>query len=340
MLEWPWRAVLMTKASANAFHRSVLGLDDPLENLAATIQTAGIAVLVLLGVTGICHRRVPKYVQYPVALLILGIAWRSDWRNIGTGFPLLAFGAVLLLSLTQGQKSAFPVLWAVFGLGLLAKMGINCRIWHYGYVLAMPTATGLVFILLKRLPDLVERYGFNARLLRVILAGLIGLGTLQLWLDSWQIYRAKTFAFESGSDRMFTFPPQQNARGEVIARTVEWLKQNTSPQSTLAAFPQGVMLNYLSRRANPTPYLTWIVTEYNTFGEEPMLGSLKAHPPDYIALVHTDTSEYGPRFFGQPGYGADTARWIVSHYRPVFLAGNEPFRGEQFGIRVLQYNGR
>jgi len=314
-------------------------LDDPIENLAATIQAAGMGVLVCLGIAACCHRRVPLLVQCGVGVVLAGLAWRFDWREIGRGFPLLSLLMILTLILGNGKR-LFPLLWALFGLGLLAKMGINCRIWHYGYVLAMPAATGLILFLLKTVPDLTEPRGINGTKLRILIAGALCIGVGQLWNDSWQIYRAKTFSFGDGPNRMLTFPPQLNPRVEAIRLTVDWIKTNTSPSSTLAAFPQGVILNFLSQRANPTPYLTWIVTEYNTFGQARMLGSLQKHPPDYIALVHTDTSEYGPRFFGQPGYGLETAQWIVANYKPVFLAGCAPFQGDQFGIRLLKYSGQ
>ncbi len=336
VLAWPWTALLLTGASGNAFHRAGLGLDDPLEHLAATIQAAGLGVLLILLAIALCHRRVPKALQISAGFLLMGLAWRCDWRESGLGLPLFSLIAIPLLLLEGRGKLSFPVVWAVFGLGLLAKMGINCRIYHYGYVLAMPAALGLIFFLLKTLPDLVERYGIDGRFLRAMLAGIICVGTIRLGRDSWEIYSAKTYVFGSGGDRMLTFPPQANARAEPLQLSVDWLKKNTPAQATLAAFPQGVILNYLARRPNPTPYLTWIMTEYNSFGEHLMLGALQEHAPDFIALVHTDTSEYGPRFFGQPGYAVETMRWIQSNYRPVFLAGSEPFRSNRFGIKLLK----
>jgi hypothetical protein len=335
ILAWPWTALLSTNAAANSFHRAGLGLDDPMENLAATVQAAGMGVALVLLLSALCHRRVPKILQLGTGLLLMGLAWKCDWRDSGCGLPLFSLIVIAVL-LVEGRHRIFPVIWALFGLGLLAKMGINCRIWHYGYVLAMPAALSLIFFLLKTLPDLVERHGINGKLLKGLLAGMICVGTLQLWGDSWEIYKAKTYPFGSGADTMLTFPPQANPRAEAIQLSVEWLKKNTPPQATLAAFPQGVILNYLARRPNPTPYLTWIVTEYKTFGEAMMLGSLKEHAPDYIALVHTDTSEYGPQFFGQPGYAAETMRWIGANYRPVFLVGSEPFKTGQFGVKLLK----
>jgi hypothetical protein len=66
-----------------------------------------------------------------------------------------------------------------------------------------------------------------------------------------------------------------------------------------------------------------------------ILSAIQAHPPDYIALVHNDTSEFGFRFFGQD-YGQRLFAWIDSHYREVASAGARPFVGEKFGIVLLR----
>ena len=336
VLIWPWKALLFSGASSNAFHRAILGLDDPWENAAATIQAAGLGGILVLLLLVLCHRRVPKIIQIGAGILSLWLAWRCDWRDSGRALPLFSLVVIGVLGaqrLSGRAGSLFPLVWAVFGLGFLAKMGINCRIWHYGYVLAMPASLGLIFFLLKTLPDFAELHGFDGKRLRILLAALISVGTLQLGTDSWENYRVKTRPFGSGSDLMFT---GDFAQAEAIGLSVDWLRRNTPPEATLVALPQGVILNYLARRPNPTPYLTWIVTEYNTFGEARLLGTLQAKAPDYIALVHTDTSEYGFRFFGQPGYAEATMRWIGANYRPIFLAGHEPFTGRQFGIRLLK----
>ncbi|HEY0780822.1 MAG TPA: hypothetical protein VGE98_00090, partial [Thermoanaerobaculia bacterium] len=62
--------------------------------------------------------------------------------------------------------------------------------------------------------------------------------------------------------------------------------------------------------------------------------ALAAHPPDAIALVHKDTSEYGARFFGRD-YAQRLAAWIDEKYQPLALAGAPPFTGRRFGIQLL-----
>jgi hypothetical protein len=97
------------------------------------------------------------------------------------------------------------------------------------------------------------------------------------------------------------------------------------------------MLNYLSRRVSPVPYTDFMPTEFAIFGEDAILDSFRANPPDYIALVHKDTSEFGYQFFGRD-YGQQVYAWIEENYRPAALIGDMPLQDARFGILFLQRN--
>ena len=71
------------------------------------------------------------------------------------------------------------------------------------------------------------------------------------------------------------------------------------------------------------------------FGEERIVASFQKHPPDYIALVHKDTAEYGFPLFGRD-YGRQLFEWLANHYQPVHLIGAPPLRDQRFGILLLQ----
>lgn len=108
---------------------------------------------------------------------------------------------------------------------------------------------------------------------------------------------------------------------------------------TLAVLPEGVMLNFLLRRANPTPYTNFMPTEVVFFGETGMAEAFKALPPDWIMLVHKDTSEFGFRFFGQD-YGQALFAWIMEAYRPVVVVGAIPLQSHRHGILLLSRKDR
>lgn len=69
-----------------------------------------------------------------------------------------------------------------------------------------------------------------------------------------------------------------------------------------------------------------------------MIEALNDSPPDFIFLVHKDTSEFGEKFFGRD-YGRDLNAWIEERYveelLPMLDLGSEPFRDNRFGIRLL-----
>ena len=96
------------------------------------------------------------------------------------------------------------------------------------------------------------------------------------------------------------------------------------------------MLNYQARRVNSTGYINLMPPELQMFGEEEIVRSFAARPPDYVLLVHKNTDEYGIRFFGSNGYGERIMQWVLDHYTPVRTLGAEPLCDDRFGVKVLQ----
>ena len=109
----------------------------------------------------------------------------------------------------------------------------------------------------------------------------------------------------------------------------------TPADSSLLVLPEGIMLNYLTRRPNPTPYHTFMPPELAIFGEKEVLESFQQHPPDYVVLIHKDTVEYGVGFFGQDArYGQRLRQWVDRNYVRVLRILNEPLHNESFGIEL------
>ena len=99
------------------------------------------------------------------------------------------------------------------------------------------------------------------------------------------------------------------------------------------------MINFLSARRNPSPYVNFMPPEVILFGEEKILDSLRAEPPDFAMVVHRDSSRsYGLRFFGRD-FGRRIFAWIESEYCPVSSIGAPPLQDERFGIVLLKRCG-
>jgi hypothetical protein len=270
-------------------------------------------------------------------------AWWREFQGAGRSLPLLMLGAVALLvwkqrvELWQGKLAdVFPLLWSVFALGMLAKMGLHSHLWHYGVFLAMPAFLAAVFMGLWWLPRHWPRLagcagGFRAPLLAFLIFGLV-----RLFIQSELYYVDKTQPLGSPPDQLLVTRGKEDPRTEPVKAALAWIETNLRPDQTLGVLPEGAMLNYLTRRRNPTPYLVFMA-EMDAFGEAAMLAAYRRTPPDFIALVHRDTDEYGEGWWGErQGFGRDVMAWVRAAYEPVHLIGAPPFTTDEFGIQFLR----
>ena len=301
--------------------------------------------------TGLGAKRTTQMV---LIIPLLAAAGWFNWLDCGASLPLLGLAACVLLvrEVTRGQWQAkrngsaachpssvtFPLLWSVFGLVLLAKLGLFSRIWHYGFALAMPAAITAIYLLFWLLPVLLEKkYDVDPRPFRIAVWLVLMIGFVILVHDSESWYTTKTLAVGRGGDRMIAFGPQLNPTGAGVQLALEWIEQNVPRDGTLAVLPEGTTINYLSRRVNPTPCLDWTPTVLTAFGQAGTTAAFEKNPPDYIFLVERDMSEFGVGYFGgSPGYGQDVMQWIGKNYEPVYQIGAQPLRSGLFGIEILK----
>ena len=192
---------------------------------------------------------------------LLAAASAFDWSDCGRSLPVLDLIFVFLLCrnyrrLAQTGPAAFLIIWGIFALFLTAKLGLFCRVWHYGFILAMPAFASALALLLWLLPQLLERkFGVNVRLFRMTFASVLLLGFVHLFVQSQKIYRNKSITLGAGGDKIFVPIAGPNPAGEALQSALPWLEQHAPPGATLAVLPEGVMINYLTRRTNPTRYL-------------------------------------------------------------------------------------
>ncbi|MGA2029268.1 MAG: hypothetical protein ABSG87_04245 [Verrucomicrobiota bacterium] len=338
---WP----LFHSVEKNQFYLWCLGLDTPAWHL-RQMTTHFLFVALAVALYPVLFRRAKQVkwmVQLALTALLVAAAFKFNWLDAGASLPLLAMSLCLLLfmnykKLSLERETTFPLLWSVFSLLLLAKLGLFSRVWHYGFALAMPAAVGAIYLLLWLLPRLLEKkYDVDPRPFRlaVWMALMVGFGILFHQSASW--YALKKLPVGQGGDEIIAFDPRINPSGEGIKEALAWIDKNVPRKGTLAILPEGTTINYLSRRVNPTPCLDWTPTVLSVFGQTNMTATFEKNPPDYILLVERDTSEFGVGYFGHyPGYGTDLMRWIEKNYQPVQLIGNEPLQNGLFGIKILK----
>ena len=348
-----WLPLLTTRAAQNSYYRWCLGLDHPAAKLLAMLQYFGGSVLLvaLLALFARCFQRrnLPAVIGLGGALTVLLFAGvsRFHWLECGIALlPATLLGCVFIgrrwwetRHSAEGESLVFPLLWSVFALFLLAKLGLNTRFAHYGFYLAMPATLFMVFLIIRLLPCELERFQVHPVAFRVLATVFIAVGLARLVGEANRCYRAKNFTVGEGADRIISYDPKVDATGYAMQYTVSWLQKNTLPTDTLAVLPEGALINFLTRRTNPTPFLCLTPSEIAAYGEKNILAAFARALPDYILLIHRDSREYGVKYFGlEPGYGYDIMQWILANYSTVWLIGHEPLQTNRFGIKLLKRN--
>jgi hypothetical protein len=291
----------------------------------------------------------PSWVVWPLLvspLLVLAIV--LNWGDCGRSLPLLGLSACVLLGLNYRkaateQAALFPLLWNVFGLALLAKLGFFTRISHYGFALAMPAFAGAVYLFVWLLPMLLEqRYQVRFHLFRATAGLVLMTGFVHLFLRSEFYYLQKNVPVGRDGDKIMAYGPTVDPFHGNVEVALAWMEKNVPPEATLAVLPEGAMINYLSRHVNPSPCLVWVPPVMAVFGQTNMTAAFEKNSPGYILIIARNTSEFGVGYFGYyPRYGTELMQWIEDHYDRVYPAadstGKSPSGNQSFSeLQILK----
>ncbi len=346
-----WVVAVRSDLTALPFFREGTGMDHPLANLGKMIAMSGVYAVFLLPAAGLgfAIRRGHKYrllVAAVVLVLAAVVLWQVrrhiSWSAMARPFPLLivlTLVAVVIAFLphrhdpTARRRFTRQVSLLTFALLMLAKMILNTHIMHYGFVLAMPAAVLLAVAACDWVPGFIDRRGGNGWVFAAVAVAMFavagfGYGRLQ---SKW--IAIKRHPIGSQRDRFLA-----DDRAMLVGMLTSRIALQLPLDRTLAVLPEGCMINYLTRRRNSTPYIHLMPVEVKLFGEKPILAAFQARPPDMIALVDKDTSEFGFRYFGRD-YAKQLGDWIAAHYQRTLLLGHAPFEGKGFGIALLVRKG-
>lgn len=262
-----------------------------------------------------------------------------QWENVFRPLPIV----LLIVGVTLGMKCVrrrdrdrddphlmVRLTMVTFAFVLLGKMFLYARVFNTGFGLAMPATLILVIALVGWAPSFLTSVGgyggfFRAAGLLVVLVAMVAhLRMTGFWMSQ------KTHPVSERGDAFLA-----DARGLFVNAVLQEVAQRVGVHETIAVLPGGVMLNYLARRANPTPYFEFDPLPLTAFNEARILASFQLHPPDYVILTHFDAWESGVRFFGRD-FGQQLYSWIQGHYREVKLIGAPPLQDERFGILLMQ----
>lgn len=352
-----YKSIFMGALVNNIFYLRISGFDNPLENLSRMfVQVYGyLIVLIFTAVIAYLYARLAKKIfRYGwivlTFVLVFGLIFMGylniHWMDIGRPYPIFLLLLIVFLSvefIRKREDKAFLAknlpfaLLSLFSLFLLLKMILNVHLYHYGFALAMPASLVMVAVLLYYLPRWFSQWG-SKRVVAGFMGLFIFLALLSYFNTTRQIYDLKNYAVSEGKDRFFTFSDRMSSRGPVVNITLKYINKLMSKKDTFVVFPEGVMLNYLSRRSNPSRFFEFTPNFVEAVGEEKILHAISQTRPAFIILSEKDTSEHGARYFGK-NYALSIHAWLVGNYERVLLTGAEPLTGKGFGIIIAKRKG-
>jgi hypothetical protein len=187
--------------------------------------------------------------------------------------------------------------FAVFALVLVSKIALNAGVFHYGFVLALPSFCCAVALAFR--PPLPP---FHKALALAAFAAfaLAGVGRCHRALSRDHV----------------SVPLHDNAcrsdpvNAAMANAALDWIRANTPPDSTLVAFPEGAVLNVLSGRRAPNPYFMLEPGTYLRGGSPAILAAYSNAPPDTLVFVRT----------AMPFFGLDYAQDLLAFLDPLYAS--------------------
>ncbi|MCH7866520.1 MAG: hypothetical protein IH881_02410 [Myxococcales bacterium] len=344
----PWQSVTNSSVTSLPYYRWVMGtlnVSRSLGLIAEWLIRYGIFIAALIGLSLAVRGKVLK-TWAPlsvVAFAALVFAFPAEPafalqapRPLAILVPLMLLGLMVKL-VRQKQRgvevsrlNVSQVVVLAFCLVLQLKMALNTQFNHYGFALVVPSALVFIVMLINSGSALVERFSGSQWVFRLGVAAAV----------AWIAIGIATRTQERFADRPHTIgrtPDQMRSdtRARYVERALDELAK-AEPGASVAVLPEGVMLNYLTRRVNPTPYINFMPPEMLLYGETEIIEAFKSSPPDYVVFMHKNTRLYGYEFFGRD-YGRRLYRWVLFNYNLVQRIGPKPFeKGAGFGITIYE----
>jgi hypothetical protein len=241
--------------------------------------------------------------------------------------------AVLSMRLVRAPAAAHALApaagWTVFAALLLGKMALNPRLHQYGFVLAAPALSLLVLAVVDAVPARLRAHGGAGWSFRAVSLTALALFAAAVLQASAAQMAPIDGEIGRGADALGI-----DGRGAVLARVMARVEDRVPPAGTLLVAPEGATINYLLRRASSVPYVSLMPPELAMFGEEAILASLEASPPDLVLVANRGAWEYGLKTFGRH-FGVGIADWLRARYVIVEQVDDPSLDDAPFSFFVL-----
>jgi hypothetical protein len=342
-----WRVVVKPIASPGfvAGQSLMAGFDHPWRNGWTEFKDGVCAIIVLAAIWAAgCFINSPASKKRIALLLIFGgiaVCLRLDggWFRVGR---CILLPALLIVAFTAGRlvracckpvelppSAIMQWLLALFSVAMLARMPLFVRVYHFGFFQAAPAAMLIAAVTVAEIPCWVGKP--RAGRIAAAVCGLfvLTLPCISIAARSNGIRAEQTQQIAVGLDRFYAFNVEVDTTGALVDWVVKRLA--TEPPGRVLVVPDGLSINFLSRRISASPEIG------ASWPAERQIQELRNSPPKYVVEISLDLTERGIRQWGTEGNpGYILVKWVNQNYVPVTSWG-EPFSGTNLkGARILR----
>jgi 4-amino-4-deoxy-L-arabinose transferase-like glycosyltransferase len=329
------------------FYRTIMGMDDVARSLALigaglalSAMIVAVAVVVGYGASRLAAERARMIAAATtcglVMVLLAVFTEQALWDVAARSLPVIALTVFVVAGIKTvrarresetWQRCAICVIWSTFSLALMAKILLKAGPEGYGFVLAAPAALLATVAVFDWVPQAISARGVSIVAYRGVVLGamLVGIGS---YVETTHAFaKARTVAVGTGSDRLLARPET----AAVVNGLLDAVAREARPTDSLAVLPEGGLLNYLTRRVNPTPHVN-VLEGIIVYGENRIAEDFRGHPPDLVAVIPRDLSEYGYDGFGTD-FGNTLWAWLHEEYEQVAEVPGADWQGPAILMR-------
>src|SRR5581483_3791453 len=191
-------------------------------------------------------------------------------------------GFLQFAALIEGFRKRNPMLitLSAFSIATTLRIPLSVSPVWYGFVLIVPTYALIAYVLFGYL---------QARSMWWL--PLVALLCGRELVDQHELYAMKAFPIDSPRGRLY----DANAdRARVLNAFIQHIHGGT-----LAVLPEGITLDYLTERRTTLSFHTFTPVETaDERVENAIIDEIERRPPDLVAIVSRDVTEYGYRGIG------------------------------------------
>ena len=343
-----YRQLFETAVTSNVFYLAGTGRDASLFHLGKILLVTGWYVFLFFLVWSVArlverisstyHRMIIMIVAASAFFLLhfmKGVPW--NWLDVRIPFAFqvvvavmgICYGITIWKSRKDKGKAlyALPMLvFIIFAFVMVLKMILRVTLTVYGFALTMPATLVVVAGLVYHVPRLAAKNAQSTTFIRALSIILVAMFLVMEIGAVSDTYLIRNYPIATGKEKIITFDAVLNNEGPVIDATLKKINETIKPNENFLVIPEGILLNYLTGRENPSPYTSFLLGDLVMHHEEKMVERLNRRLPDYVILVDRSVGEWGFKKFGVDT-GTKISGWVTKNYVPIYTIGTIPFQG-------------